>query len=86
MVPVGKVAPHAERLMRVTQECLYKALAIVKPGTRLGDIGQIIQEHAEGCYYSVVRALRPRYWQSISRRAQVLHWSDRAQDWLPKLE
>ncbi len=55
MVPVGKVAPHADRLMRVTQECLYKALSIVKPGTRLGDIGQIIQEHAEGCYYSVVR-------------------------------
>ena len=32
MVPVGKVAPHAERLMKVTQECLYKGLALVKPG------------------------------------------------------
>ena len=31
MVPVGKVAPHAERLMKVTQECLYKGLALVKP-------------------------------------------------------
>ena len=31
MVPVGKVAPHAERLMRVTQECLYKGLALVNP-------------------------------------------------------
>jgi len=36
MVGVGDVAPHAERLMRITQECLYKALAIVRPGTTLG--------------------------------------------------
>lgn len=55
MLGVGDVAPHAERLMQVTQECLYKALAIVKPGTRLGDIGHIIQTHAEGHYYSIVR-------------------------------
>jgi methionyl aminopeptidase len=55
MFAVGKVAPHAEKLMRVTQECLYKALAIVKPGTYLGDIGHVIQQHAEAQHYSVVR-------------------------------
>lgn len=55
MVGVGDIAPHAERLINVTQECLYKAIAIVKPGTTLGDIGAIIQEHAEKHYYSVVR-------------------------------
>ena len=55
MVLVGDVAPHAQRLIQVTQECLYKAIAIVKPGTTLGDIGQIIQQHAEKNYYSVVR-------------------------------
>ena len=44
MVPVGKVAPHAERLMKVTQKCLYKGLTLVKPGARLGDIGQVIQQ------------------------------------------
>lgn len=55
MVGVGKVPPHAERLMRVTRECLYKALDIVRPGTTLGDIGHVIQEHAEKHYYSVVR-------------------------------
>jgi methionyl aminopeptidase len=48
-------APHAERLMRITQECLYRAIEIVRPGTRLGDIGHVIQQHAEGNYYSVVR-------------------------------
>lgn len=52
---VGKPTPHAERLVRVTQECLYKAIDIVRPGTTLGDIGHVIQEHAEKNYYSVVR-------------------------------
>ncbi len=55
MVLVGDVPDHAKRLVRITQECLYKALDIVRPGTTLGDIGQIIQEHAEKNYYSVVR-------------------------------
>ncbi len=55
MVGVGEVAPHAERLVRVTQECLYRAIDIVRPGTRLGDIGAIIQQHAEANHYSVVR-------------------------------
>ncbi len=52
---VGKPATHAERLVRVTQECLYKGIALVRPGARLGDIGHAIQTHAEGHYYSVVR-------------------------------
>ncbi|WP_423062715.1 type I methionyl aminopeptidase [Candidiatus Paracoxiella cheracis] len=55
MFTVGKVSTHAERLIRVTQECMYKAIKIVKPGTRLGDIGAIIQEHAEKNHFSVVR-------------------------------
>ena len=55
MVEVGDVPPHAQRLIKVTQECLYKALDIVKPGTTLGDIGAVIQQHAEKNYYSVVR-------------------------------
>ena len=55
MFGVGKVQAHADKLMRVTQECLYKALALVGPGTFLGDIGQVIQQHAEAQNYSVVR-------------------------------
>lgn len=55
MFAVGTAAPHAERLMTITQECLYRALAIVKPGATLGDIGHVIQQHAEANYYSVVR-------------------------------
>lgn len=55
MFLVGDVAPHAKRLVRVTQECLYKAIEIVRPGIRLGDIGHVIQAHAEANNYSVVR-------------------------------
>ena len=55
MVQVGDVAPHAKRLIQITQECLYKALEVVKPGATLGDIGAVIQQHAEKNYYSVVR-------------------------------
>jgi len=52
---VGEAPAHLERLVRVTQECLYKGIEIVRPGTRLGDIGHVIQQHAESNYYSVVR-------------------------------
>ena len=55
MYCVGLVAPHAERLLKVSQECLYKAIELVGPGVRLGDIGHVIQDHAEKNYYSVVR-------------------------------
>lgn len=47
--------PGTERLIQITQECLYKGIELVKPGTRLGDIGHVIQQHAEKHRYSVVR-------------------------------
>lgn len=55
MFYVGNVPPHAQRLCEITQECLYKGMALVKPGARLGDIGYVIQQHAESHHYSVVR-------------------------------
>ena len=55
MYVVGDVAPHAQRLIDISQECLYKAIDMVRPGIRLGDIGHVIQTHAEANYYSVVR-------------------------------
>jgi methionyl aminopeptidase len=55
MFGIGKVPEHAQRLMRVSQECLYRAIALVRPGCRLGDLGHAIQQHAESNYYSVVR-------------------------------
>ncbi len=55
MFAVGKVAPHVQRLADITQECMYKGIAMVKPGAHLGDIGHVIQQHAEANHYSVVR-------------------------------
>lgn len=52
---VGPPLAHAERLVKITQECLYKGIELVKPGARLGDIGHVIQTHAEANYYSIVR-------------------------------
>jgi len=52
---VGKRNSHADRLVQVTQECLYKGMEMVKPGNTLGDIGHVIHEHAKKNYYSVVR-------------------------------
>lgn len=52
---VGECSILAKRLVKMTQECLYLGIKLVKPGARLGDIGAIIQKHAESHRYSVVR-------------------------------
>lgn len=54
MFLVGKTEAHNERLVNITQECLYKGIRAVMPGAKLGDIGHAIQEHAEKNHYSVV--------------------------------
>ena len=56
-VPVGKVSEQALKLMRVTRECLERAIAVVHAGARLSDIGSAVQSHAEGNGYGVVRDL-----------------------------
>ncbi|EKE84852.1 type I methionyl aminopeptidase [Idiomarina xiamenensis] len=55
MFVVGKPSILAERLIRVTQESLYKAIKMVKPGVQLGDFAAVIQQHAESHGYSIVR-------------------------------
>ncbi|MCT2195629.1 type I methionyl aminopeptidase [Paenibacillus sp. p3-SID1389] len=54
---VGQVSPEAEKLMRVTKECLELGIAQAIPGNRLGDVTSAIQKHAEANGYSVVRDL-----------------------------
>lgn len=55
MFCIGEVAAHAQRLVDVTQQCLYKGIAVVKPKATVGDIGHAIQAHATEHHYSVVR-------------------------------
>jgi methionyl aminopeptidase len=52
---VGKPTPQVKKLVETTEECLRRAIAVVKPGARIGDIGAAIQEHAEPLGFSVVR-------------------------------
>jgi methionyl aminopeptidase len=54
---VGEISGEAKRLLRVTQEALYKGIEQARPGQRIGDIGAAIQEYAERNGYSVVRDL-----------------------------
>jgi len=56
-VPVGEISPAAKRLLRVTEEALYRGIAEVKAGNRIGDISAAIQGHVEASGYSVVRDL-----------------------------
>ena len=52
---VGKPSILAQRLVRITHECLFIGIEMVRPGTRLGDIGAAIQHHAQSQHFSVVR-------------------------------
>ena len=52
---IGKPSIRAKRLVQITRECMYKGIELVKPGIRLGDIGHVIQQHAESNGFSVVR-------------------------------
>ena len=48
-------SPTAEKLLRVTNECLMMGIAAAKPGNRIGDIGNAVQTHAEQNGFFVVR-------------------------------
>lgn len=52
---VGTPSPQAKKLVEVTEECLYRGIAAVEAGGRVGDIGAAIQEYAEAAGFSVVR-------------------------------
>ena len=54
-VPVGNVDDEKLRLIRVTEECLERAIHQCRAGNHLGDIGWAVQQHAEANGYSVVR-------------------------------
>jgi methionyl aminopeptidase len=54
-VPVGKVSPERQKLLRVTRESLEHAIDKVRLGNRLGDVSYAVQEWVEREGYSVVR-------------------------------
>lgn len=53
--PVGKISPQKQRLLDVTEECMWAGIDAARPGNHLGDIGHAIQVIAEEAGYGVVR-------------------------------
>ena len=54
MFKIGKVSERAEKIVRVTEECVELGLAQAKPWNHLGDIADAINTHAQENGYSVV--------------------------------
>ena len=52
---IGRPSILGRRLVEVTQKAMWKGIELVKPGTRLGDIGHAIQKFVESNGYSVVQ-------------------------------
>ena len=52
---VGRPDKETKKLVDITYECMKKAILLVRPGIRLGDIGHAIQTLAEKNNFSVVR-------------------------------
>ncbi|EPY2272317.1 type I methionyl aminopeptidase [Clostridium sporogenes] len=53
--PVGEISEQAQKLLKVTKECLYIGIDKAVIGNRLGDISNAIQTNTEMHGYSVVR-------------------------------
>ncbi|HNA28908.1 MAG TPA: type I methionyl aminopeptidase [Thiobacillaceae bacterium] len=75
MFYVGEPTIQARRLTEVTYECMWKGISVVRAGARLGDIGAIIQRHAEEHGYSVVREFCGHgIGRKFHEEPQVLHY------------
>ncbi len=53
---IGEVSEEKKKLVRVTEECFFKAIGNLKAGTPLYDIGYAVQQHAEANGFSVIRS------------------------------
>lgn len=72
---IGDITPPAQRLVRVTYEALWKGIAAVRPGARLGDIGHAIESHARAHGYSVVRDYCGHgIGREMHEAPEILHW------------
>ena len=72
---VGEPTIQARRLTEITYECMWKGIATVRHGARLGDIGAAIQKYAEMNGYTVVREFCGHgIGQKFHEEPQVLHY------------
>jgi methionyl aminopeptidase len=54
-VPIGQIPPEIERLLKVTEQCLYKAIEQAVPGNYIADVSAAVQQLAEANSYGIVR-------------------------------
>lgn len=54
-VPVGPVAPEVQRLLKVTEDALYRGIAAARAGNRVRDISRSVQDFVEAAGLGVVR-------------------------------
>ena len=72
---VGSPRKKALKLTEATQKSMQKAIAVVRPGARLGDIGATIQQYIESLGYSVVREFCGHgIGKEFHEEPQVLHF------------
>ncbi len=72
---VGEPSAQAKRVARISYECMWLGIEMVRPGIHLGDIGHAIQKHAEGNRCSVVREYCGHgIGQIFHEDPQVLHY------------
>ncbi len=77
MVGVGKIMPIAEKLMRVTRECLELGIKEIKPGASLDAYSRAVQNHAAKNGFSVVRDLVGHgVGRSIHEPPQIFNYAD----------
>ncbi|AMJ57242.1 MULTISPECIES: type I methionyl aminopeptidase [Stenotrophomonas] len=78
MFLIGDVSHPAQRLVRITNEAMWKGIAAVRPGATLGDIGYAIQRHAKAAGYSVVKEYCGHgIGREMHEEPQVLHYGHR---------
>ena len=75
MFMIGEASVQAKRVIKVCYEAMRIGIEMVKPGTRLGDIGHAIQKHAEAANFSVVREYCGHgVGREFHEEPQVLHY------------
>ena len=78
MFMVGNASILADRLCRVTRECMMMGIEVVKPGVHIGTIGATIQEHAEKNNFSVVREYCGHgIGKNFHEAPQILHYGEK---------
>jgi methionyl aminopeptidase len=75
MFVIGAPSILARRLVDVTYEAMWKGIRMVQPGITLGDIGNVIQRHAESNGFSIVREFCGHgIGRKFHEEPQVLHY------------